>query len=198
MAGKSSAEEDVLTQINKYLYDHTDVLNLISVKHLTNGISLEKITFYNRCREAVEYSALYINDIWTSSDFTHMINLCKTNEKFVFLLFYPYFIKPLGKIIWTILFPHFHFVSGSFTIFMQKASDGLAKGPQYNYIYRTVSAKKLIKLALGFNSVGLLALYNNFLSGKGGQILFSNDKLYNGLRGFLGSGITFLRLKICR
>ena len=198
VAQKSSTGVNVRTQINRCLYEHTDVLNLTSVKHLTNGISLEKFTFYDRCRETVEYSALYLNDILTSTDFTHIINLCETKEKWIFLLLYPYFIKPLGKIIWSTLLSHFHFVSGSFTIFMQKVSDLLAKGPQYNHIYRTVSVKKVIKLALGFNSVGLLALYNTFLSGKGGQIFLSNHKLYNGLKGFLGSGITFLRLKICR
>ena len=189
---------NVRTQINECLYEHTDVLHLSSVKHLAKGISLEKFTCYDKCREAVERSAFYLNDILISTDFTHIINFCETREKMVFLLLYPYFLKPLGKIIWSTLLSHFHFVSGSFTMFMQKVSDLLARKPQFDYLYRTVSVKKVIKLALGFNSVGLLALYNTFLSGKGGQIFLSNHKLYNSLRGFLGSGITFLRLKICR
>jgi len=199
LAQKSAAGGfHVGTEINQCLYEHTNVLNLAAVKHLTNGISLEKLTFYDGCREAVELVSSHVGGIWTSTDFTNIASLCETNQKWVFLLLYPYFIKPLGKIIWSTLLSHFHFVPGSFLIFLQKVSDLLFQGPEYNHIYRTVSVKKVIKLALGFNSVGLLALYNTFLSRNGGQIFLSNHRLYNSLRGFLGSGITFLRLKICR
>ena len=190
---KSAAEgNDVWVQANKCVYKHTDILNQSAVKHLTNGLTLEKVTLYNRFSEAVQAVSTYVNGVWTSADFTHIINLCKTNEKFVFIFLFPYFLKPLCNIIWPTLLSHFHFVAGSFTIFMQKISDLLNKGTQFNHMYRTLSVKKSIKVALGFSGIGLLALYQNILSTKT-QARISNVRLYDGLSGITGFGVSLVR-----
>lgn len=183
------------SQIKNLLYGHADTFNTQSVSCLTDGLTLKKITFYNRFLEVVHCFGSSVNEILTSIDFTHIINLCKTNEKFVFIMLYPYFIRPVGKIVWTTLLPHFHFVHGSFTFFMQKVSDLFKKGTNLSHTYRTMTVKRQTKLAIEFSSVGILALFNNLFVTKTAQGLISNKQLYKGLSGTLRTGMSLLRLE---
>ena len=78
--------------------------------------SLKDLNSYDNLLEAINYVAVFLKDIVTTTDFTHIFNICYHNEKFMFMLLYPFLIKPLGKIVWVTLLPHFHFVSGSFNL----------------------------------------------------------------------------------
>ena len=164
--------DDFWCEINKCLCENSDVLRAEAVKQLIEGIALKKITFYGRFLEAVESFAFYVNEIWTCSDFTRIYNLCKTNEKFVFISMYP----------------HFHFISGSFTYFIQKVSTILKKGTAFEHIYKTLYVKTSAKVAFGTSGVGFLALFSNYSTEKTNQALVKNVKLYKGLSGTLGSG----------
>lgn len=175
------------------LYENNNTFHLETTKLFVKGFSLEDITSYERFNEAVEYLAYYVSSIWTSSDFTHILNLCKTNEKFVVLLLYPYFLLPLGKIIWTTLLPVLHFVSGSFSTFIQKVSDFLKKGTALKHKFQTLEVRKSVKFALKTSGIGVLALFSTFFTTTAKQGMISNGKLYNGLNGVLGVAFSTLR-----
>ena len=81
------------------MYEDTNTLKLQSVKSLVKGLSLKDIDSYDRIGEAVSYVAHLVTHIWTSIDFTQLLTLYKTNEKFVFILVYPYFFKALRTIV---------------------------------------------------------------------------------------------------
>ena len=85
-----------------------------------------------------------MHSIWEVQDFTLLLNACKINEKFVFLLFFPYFFKPLGTVIWPTLLAHFNYVFGSFIKFMAKVSSFLKKGNIYKHTIRTISITKTL------------------------------------------------------
>ena len=73
---------------------------------------------------------------------------------------------------------------------MQKISDLLKKGIQFNHMCGTLNVKKSIKVALGFNGIGLLVLHKNVLSTKT-QACISNGNLYDKLSGNIGFGLSF-------
>ena len=185
--------DDSWYEINKCLYDNHDVLKEEAVKQIVEGIALKKITLYSRFLEAAESFASFVNEIWICHDFTHIYNLCKTNEKFVFILMYPYLLKPLGRLIWPTLLPHFHFISGSFTYLIQKVSAILKRGTALGHIYKTLYVKTSAKVVIG--GVGLLALFSSYFAEKTNQALAKNVKLYKGLEGSLGLGFAILRLE---
>ena len=187
------SENNVWSKIHNCMYEDTNTLKLQSVKSLVKGLSLKDIDSYDRTEEAVFYIADLVTDIWTSIDFTQLLTLCKTNEKFVFIVLYPYFFKVLGKIVWPTLLAHFHFVSNSFTVFLQKISDFLKKGSNLSHTFRTISVKKPIKYAVGLGSFGLFASYQGLFARKTASILLSNKSLYSGLNGPVGLGINYFR-----
>ena len=188
-------KESVWLKINDCLYqENENTFKLEGIKNICDGLALKKINLYDKICNAIECLSLYVNEIWTSADFTHIINLCKTNEKFVYLLLYPYFIKPLGSLVWPTLLSHFHFVSGSFTMFMQKVSSFLKKGSSLSHSYRMLTVRKSTKLVFGFGGVGLFTLFNKFLTSKtNDKLLISNRRVYGGLNGALGSGISLFK-----
>ena len=190
---RKSINDDTWRLANKCLYKDKDVLDVNAVKHITNGFSIENVTLYERFQEAIIYLATYVSDIWTNIDFTHILNLCYVNEKFVFILIYPYVLKPLGEIIWPTLLPHFHFVKGSFTIFIQKVSNTLYKSTVLFHKYQTLSVRKSAKLALGISGAGFIAYLGSYFTTNVKQGLASNSKIYKGLSGSLSHSMKLLR-----
>lgn len=175
----NKAGADSWVDVNKCLFKDSKTLNPEAVTRLCDGFSLTDITSYGRFVDAVNCTTFYIRDIINISEFSHVLNLCNTNEKFVFVLLYPYLIKPLGKIVWTTLLPHFHFVSGSFYTFIKNVADLLKSGSLGKTIL-TSSIKSSAKFALGVSGVGILALFSNAFTTKTNQVLISNGRLYKG------------------
>jgi hypothetical protein len=139
--------EESWVETNKCLFDKTELINKEAVSNLLKGFSLKDLNSYDILLEAINYVAVFLKDIVTTIDFTHIFNICYPNEKFLFMLLYPFLIKPLGKIVWVTLIPHFHFVSGSFTTFMKNAATFL-KTKNLNKTFITFSVKKSAKIAL--------------------------------------------------
>lgn len=181
--------------INNCLYEgeNTDVLRLSAVESLAKGFSLTKLSLYPRLADALQSFANYVGTIWNSFDFSLIYSLCKVNEKFVFVLLYPFFFRPLGEIIWPTLLPHFHFVYGSFTKFMQKVCVTLNQGNVLTHTFNTLSKKKAT--FVGISSFGLMALFSNFFTVKANQGIVANAKLYQGLSGSIGGYFKIFRVE---
>lgn len=64
-----------------------------SLRALIEGFSFDTVTTYHRFLEAVNLLVHYLNNVFNSVDYKLILNICKTNEKFAFLLLYPYFLK---------------------------------------------------------------------------------------------------------
>lgn len=188
-----SGGDNVWKLSNSCLFEDTNRFKLEAVTRFAEGFSLENVTLYGRFQEAVIVLADFVSDVWNSTDFTHILNFCNVNEKFVFILLYPYLIKPLGEIVWTTLLPHLHFVKGGFTTFILKVSNTLNRGTAFTHKYQTLSVKRSTKLVLGFSSMGLITLFSKFFTANAKQGLVSNGKLYKGLSGSLGSSMKLLR-----
>lgn len=122
------------------MYDtNTNNLRFNTLKSLIDGFSFECISSFSQIDLAIYRLAEFLEGIWTTEDFTLVLNACKTNEKFVYLLFYPYLLKPLGEVIWPTLLVHFNYVYGSFSKFMAKVSSFLKKGNVLTHTIRTIS-----------------------------------------------------------
>ena len=132
--------------VNRSLYQPNGTFRLDAVQDLVRGFSIEDIFSYEKIYEAINLVALYVRDIWFTSEFTDILGFCHCNEKFVAILLYPYLLLPLGKSIWRTLFPVFTFVSGSFSKFMQQVSDVLGRGSFLLHKYRTLVVRYWIKL----------------------------------------------------
>ena len=182
---------DSWSQVSRCLYLGGDYLTCESVKGLTFGFTLQDLQSYDRCLEAVSCIAKYLRDILTYSDFHVILNLCKTNEKFVFILLYPYFIKPLGNVMWANLLPLFHFVSGSFSTFLT----GVFKALGNRSFITHLCIKNSGTMALGLGTVGILTLFSKSYAIKTNNVLISNGKLFQGLGGALGFGMSRFRIE---
>ena len=187
------SDKDVWSKIHTGMYEDTNILKLQSVESLVKGLSLKDIDSYDRTDEAVAFVADLVSDIWSSVCFNQLLTLCKTNEKFVFIVLYPYFYKALGKIVWPTLIPLFHFVSNSFSTFLLKVSHFLKKGNKISHAFRLMTVKAPIKYAVGIGSLGLFASYSGLLTKKTASLLLSNEKLYTGLSGPVGLGLNYFR-----
>ena len=140
------SDKDMWSTIHNSMYQDANTLKLETTKSLVKGLSLKDIDSYDRTEEAVHFVANLVEDIWTSIDFAHLLTLCKTNEKFVFILVFPYFYKVLEKYIWPTLFSMFHFVSNSFSTFLQKVSTLLKQGSNISATgFRTTCVKGSVK-----------------------------------------------------
>jgi len=149
--GKS--DDNLWSQTKDCLYENnTNDFKLNTLKAFIDGFSFDNISSLKDINLAIYRVSDFVHSIWEVQDFTLILNACKTNEKFVFLLFFPYFFKPLGKIIWPTLLAHFNYVSGSFTKFIAKVSSLLKKGNIFNHTIRTISITKTAKLSLGIGS----------------------------------------------
>ena len=112
---------------NQYLYkNNTNELHLSAVKDLKEGFSIENLTSYERFDEIMANLSYFLRVIWDPSDFRFIVDLCKMEPKYVFIVIYPLFLQPLGLKLWTILLPHFHFVKGSFLTLMTKLAKMLS------------------------------------------------------------------------
>ena len=184
-------------EANKCLFDgSTTRMNEDAVSNLVNGLSLKNLNSYDRLLEAVNCLSTFLKNIVTTADFTHIFNLCYHNEKFVFILLYPFLLKPLGKKVWTTLLPHFHLVTGSFSSFMKDVAYFL-KNNNLNKTF--ITFKKTARLAVGVSGVGLLALFSNYFSKQSTQgVLTTNSQAYKGIDGLAGSYfklLNFMELK---
>ena len=91
------------------------------------------------------------------------------------------------------MLPHFHFVKGSFTTFIQKVSNTLYKSTVLFHKYQTLSVRKSAKLALGISGAGFIAYLGSYFTTNVKQGLASNSKIYKGLSGSLGHSMKLLR-----
>jgi hypothetical protein len=159
---------------------------------LIEGFSFEKVTLYNRFLEAVCLLANYLEGILKSADFSLILNICNKNEKFVFILLYPYFLKPLGKIIWPTLLSHFHFFSGCFTLFMKKVATTCVSGRDFGRVIQNLTVSKTFKFTVGIGSLSGFFLYNNYYL-KSNPLALTSPMLYKGLSGPFGAYFTIFR-----
>ena len=191
---QQKTDNDLWLQIKECLYEkNTTHLRLDTLKSFIDGFSFEKISSFKDFNLAINRVSDFVYNIWEVQDFTLLLNACKTNEKFVFLLLFPYFFKPLGNIIWPTLLVHFNYVSGSFSIFIARVFAFLKKGNILNHTIRTISITKTAKISLGIGNVFGITLYNMFfLRVKKAPMLIYDGKLYQGFNGFLGSSIKYI------
>ena len=72
--------------------------------------------------ESVYYIVAFLKETITISEMSVLLEYCKTNEKFIFILLYPYLFKPLKKLLWSILFPVSSLRVESFTFFLKQVA----------------------------------------------------------------------------
>ena len=143
---------------NRCLYQNGD-LTVEAKKNLKKGFSLQDIDSYEGIDLAVILCACNVSDIWTSHDFTYILDVCAKNERYVFLALYPYLLKFLGNASWTTLLPVFHFVPKSFSSFIQKVSNYLNKGTVLLHNYRVLYVKQPFKNVLRILSIDYIRSY---------------------------------------
>jgi hypothetical protein len=162
-------------------------LDPIVLDYYLAGIRNSDLTVWDRFLESVHYVADFIEKTLNVYDMSVLLEYCITNEKFVFLLFWPYLFKPLKKLLWSYLYPVFSLTSGSFTFFLKQV--GLKIGNIIKHKsallhgFYNLKVSRSVKFTIGSGGIsGLLIFYNKYFLKDNTTLI----PLYGGLTGLLG------------
>lgn len=128
-----------------------------------------------------------------------LLEYCVTNEKFLFLLLYPYFFKPLKKLLWSYLSPVFSLTKNSFTFFLKQVALRIGNIIKHKnalvHGFCNLKVSRSVKLTLGTGGLSsLLLLYNKFLF-KDNKVIIP---LYTGMCGPIGLYTSLFRTEVSK
>ena len=196
----SNQNGDVYQNISVGLKDQTQThLSPGVLKYYLQGIKNIDLTGWDRFTESVFYTADFIKSTLTASELSVMLEYCVRNEKFLFLLVFPYFFKPLKKLLWSYLFPVFSLTAHSFTFFLKEVALAIGNIIKHKntlvHGFCNLKVSRSVKLTLGTGGLsGLLLLYNKFIF-KDTQAL---APLYTGLEGCVGQYASLVRIEVSK
>ena len=185
----SKQNNNMFENISKNLIDQKNpaLLDQTVLKHYLGGIRNIDLTTWDRFTESIHQTAMFFKETITVSDLAVLLEYCKTNEKFIFILLYPYLFMPLKKLLWSYLYPIFSLRIESFTFFLKQVALKIGNIIKHqNAIvnsFNQLRMLKSVKYTLGTGGVSsLLLLYNSY---------FLKDNialapLYQGMSGFIG------------
>jgi len=166
------------------------------LEHYLAGIRNTDLMTWERFSESVFYTADFIQSTLNVSEMAVLLEYCITNEKFIFLLLYPYFFKPLKKLLWSYLYPVFSLTADSFTFFLKQVALQIGNIIKHKnavvHGFYNLKISRSVKLTLGtgcFSS--LLLLYSNHFI-KDNKALVP---LYSGMSGLIGQSANIFRLE---
>ena len=197
----NSASDDtdcILSDIRKgLLTENTDQIKPGVLKHYIEGIQCNDILSWDRYPIAVDCISKFFTKTLSVQDVSMVLEYCKTNEKFMFVLLYPYFFKPLKEIVWTRLLPVFHLKAHSFTQFIKNVALKMGKFISHQLAvvngFTTLRMTRSVGLAVGTSGVsGLLLLYNKYFISQNQLVV---QQLYSGLSGPIGEILGGFRLE---
>jgi hypothetical protein len=154
------------------------------------------LTTWERFHESVYHAATFFKETITVSEMATLLEYIRANEKFMFILLYPYLFKPLNSFMWSYLYPIFSLKVESFIHFMKHVAlkfgnlithqSALVNG------FTHLSRSKSFLCTLGTGGVSsLLLLYHNYFL-KDNKALIP---LYQGMGGFIGTLSKSFRLE---
>lgn len=185
----SKQSNNMFGDISKGLKDQTNsaLLDQTVLNYYLGGIRNTDLTTWDRLPESIHYTATFLKETITVPELAVLLEYCKTNEKFIFILLYPYLFKPLKKLLWSYLYPIFSLRIESFTFFLKQVALKIGNIIKHqNAIvngFHHLRISKSVKYTLGTGGVSsLLLLYNNYFL-KDNRALVP---LYQGMGGFIG------------
>ena len=195
----SKQSNDMFGDISKGLKDqkNSTLLDPTVLDYYLRGIrNTDHLITWDRLPESIHYTATFLKETITVSELGVLLEYCKTNEKFIFILLYPYLFKPLKKLLWSYLYPIFSLKIESFTFFLKQVALKIGNIIKHqNAIvngFHHLRVSKSVKYTLGTGGVSsLLLLYNNYFL-KDNKALVP---LYQGMGGFIGEFAKFFRIE---
>lgn len=171
-------------------------LDPLVLDYYLGGIRNNNLTVWDRFLESVHYVADFFEKTLNVHDMSVLLEYSITNEKFLFLLIWPYLFNPLKKLLWSYLYPVFSLTGGSFTFFLKKV--GLKIGNIIKHKsalihgFYNLKVSRSVKFTLGSGGLsGLLLFYNKYFLKDNTALI----PLYTGLGGFLGQWASSFRLQ---
>jgi|GEM_PF-6312265 len=154
--------------------------------HYIQGIQNCDLVTWPRLSESVTQVSVFIKNQLSMSEVSTLLEYCISNEKFIFILIYPFFIQPLKKILWSYLYPIFSLTKGSFTYFLKQVALKIGniinnKSASINGFHH-LKVSRVAKFTLGTGLSSLLLLYNKSYF----QSNMALIPLHTGMGGFLG------------
>ena len=194
----SKQSNNMFENISKNLTDqkNSELLDQSVLKYYLGGIRNMGLTTWERLPESIHQTAIFLKETITVSELGVLLEYCKTNEKFIFILLYPYLFVPLKKLLWSYLYPIFSLRQESFTFFLKQVALKIGNIIKHqNAIVNGFSQLRIsrsVKYTLGTGGVSsLLLLYNRYFL-KDNKALVP---LYQGMGGFLGEFAKSFRLE---
>ena len=193
--------KDMFGDISKGLKDQKNsaLLDKTVLDYYLEGIRNTDLTTWDRLSESIHYIAMFFKETIIVSDLSVLLEYCKTNEKFIFILLYPYLFMPLKKLLWSYLYPIFSLRIESFTFFLKKVALKIGniikhQNPIVNGFHH-LRISKSVKYTLGTGGVSsLLLLYNNYFLKDNRAIV----PLYQGMGGFVGEFANLFRVEVSK
>jgi hypothetical protein len=184
--------------INKQLTSNNPpYINKKVVEWYIEGINSLSITKLPGYQEMVMSINKYFVTLLSQMGIQLLLQYCKFNEKYVFLLLYPYFFQPLGSYLWTTAFPVFFLKANSFLSFLKDVALNIGniithQTALVNNFRNTIIEKNRLYFTLGASSLtGVLVLYNKHFLKDNTAI----KQLYTGLGGQLGTITNIFRVE---
>lgn len=161
-------QDNIYQNISRNLKDKDQTsLDPVVVDYYLAGIRNKDLAIWDRFLESVHYVADFFEKTLNIYDVSVLLEYCITNEKFVFLLFWPYLFKPLKRLLWSFLYPVFSLTSGSFTFFLKqiglKIGNIIKHKSALIHGFYNLKVSRSVKFTLGSGGLsGLLLLYNKY------------------------------------
>ena len=194
----SKQSNTMLADISTGLKDqrNSTLLDKTVLDYYLEGIRNTDLTAWDRLPESIHYIATFFKETITVSEMAVLLEYCKTNEKFIFILLYPYLFKPLKKLLWSYLFPIFSLKIESFTFFLKQVALKIGNIIKHqNAIvngFHHLTFSRSVKYTLGTGGISsLLLLFHSYFLKDNGAIA----PLYVGMGGVFGEIAKSFRLE---
>lgn len=192
-----SIHNNVYTEISGQLRSNSchSKLEAEVFDHYLQGIQNCDLTTWSRLSESVTYISNFLENQLSMLEVSTLLEYCISNEKFVFLLIYPYFFKPLKKLLWAYLYPIFSLTTGSFTFFLKqvalKIGDIIKNKSAIIEVFHHLKVSRLAKTTIVTGGISSLCLlYHKYFFKDNTAII----PLYTGMGGFISQFASDFRL----
>jgi len=183
--------------IQKGLLDNNNLIKPNVINYYLDGIKTSSLNDMSRLSEALHYISEFLSKLLSFDELALLLEHCRINEKFMFLLLYPYFFKPLKELLWSNLFPIFYLKANNFNSFMKKVAlkIGTIISHQTAVVNGFVNIKvsKKLGLTLGTGGLsGILLLFSKHFMKDSAAVMC---QMYSGLNGSVGDLSKLFRLE---
>lgn len=194
----SKQNTTMFVDISKGLKDQTNptLLGEEVLAHYLKGIRDSSLTVWDRFFDTIISVADFLKDTITLKEMALLLEYCIHNEKFIFILLYPYLFLPLKKLLWTYLFPIFSLRIESFTFFLKHVALEIGNIIKHQNVlvngFRHLSVSRSVRFTLGTGGVSsLLLLFHSYFLKDNRAVA----PLYVGMGGVLGDVAQSFRLE---